>query len=315
MVQFHEVVHRAPVARPTVQVSRRRSAERSGNPTALLLGAPLGLVGVISRDALAQPEVRPRGYARILRRAAHLGARPKVGASRRLQFHPHIHYLVPGGALSSADGTWQPASHGFYLPVHALSRVFRAKFRDVIAQTGLLDQVPPEVWSVDWNVNAQAVGDAANSLKNLSRYVFKVAISESRIQSVDDTHVCFTYRKVHSHRLRTMRLPIFAFIHRFLQHALPTGFMKVRYFGFLSPSFKMGFEEIRARIELAQGFNVRPPAVIEVPKAQLLRCPHCGAKLVYRRTILPHEKMRQRIAEIFARPGAPAMIQALNAGP
>ena len=91
--------------------------------------------------------------------------------------------------------------------------------------------------------------------------------------------------------------------------------MKVRYFGFLSPSFGIPFEQIKARIELAQGFNVRPPAVIEVPKAQPLRCPHYGAKLVYRRTILPHEQMRQRIAQSFARMAAPAMIQALNAGP
>ena len=81
------------------------------------------------------------------------------------------------------------------------------------------------------------------------------------------------------------------------------------------PSFGIPFEEIRARIELAQGFNVKPAAPIEVPKAQPLRCPHCGAKLVSRRTILPHEQMRQRIAQIFARTDAPAMIQALNAGP
>ena len=68
------------------------------------------------------------------------------------------------------------------------------------------------------------------------------------------------------------------------------------------------------RAFLSQGFNVKLAAPIEVPKAQPLRCPHCGAKLVYRRTMLPHEQMRQRIAQSFARPGAPAMIQALNAG-
>ncbi|MFN0038720.1 MAG: transposase [Burkholderiales bacterium] len=149
--------------------------------------------------------------------------------------------------------------------------------------------------------------------KYLARYVFKVAISESRIQSVDDTHVCFTYRKVHSNRVRTMRLPILAFLHRFLQHVLPTGFMKLRYFGFLSPSFKMPFEQIKARIELAQGFNVKPPPSVEVQRRERLRCPRCGATLTYRRTILPREQLRQRIAQCFA--PAPAMIQALNAGP
>ena len=234
---------------------------------------------------------------------------------RELQFHPHIHYLVPGGALSSEDSAWHASVDGFYLPVHALSAVYRAKFRDAIAQAGLLDQIPPDAWAVAWNVNAQAVGEAANSLQYLARYVFKVAIAESRIKSVDDTHVSFTYRKVHSNRVRTMRLPIFAFLHRFLQHVLPTGFMKVRYFGFLSPSFGMPFEQIKARIELAQGFNVRPPAAIEVPKPQPLRCPHCGAKLRYRCTILPDAGLRLRITNLIAHTAPLTMTQALNAGP
>jgi Putative transposase/Transposase zinc-binding domain len=234
---------------------------------------------------------------------------------RELQFHPHIHYLVPGGALSGADGTWHSASAGFYLPVRALSRVYRARFRDLIAQAGLLDSVPPEVWSVDWNVNAQAVGEAANSLAYLARYVFKVAISESRIKSVDQTHVSFTYRKVHSNRTRTLRLPIFAFVHRFLQHVLPTGFMKLRYFGFLSPSFKMRLNEIRARVELTRGFDVRPPAAIEVAKPQRLRCPHCGAELIYRRTILPEAGPRIRIAAMIDHSLEQAMSKVLDSGP
>jgi Putative transposase/Transposase zinc-binding domain len=234
---------------------------------------------------------------------------------RVLQFHPHIHYLVPGGALSSTDGTWKTASAGFYLPVHALSRLYRARFRDLIAQAGLLDSVPPEVWLVDWNVNAQAVGEAAHSLAYLARYVFKVAISESRITSVDDTHVRFTYRKAHSNRLRTMRLPVFTFLQRFLQHVLPTGFMKLRHFGFLSPSFKMGFEQIRARVELARGFDVRPPTLIEVPKPQRLRCPHCGAELIYRRTILPEAGLRIRISALIDHSVEQAMSTTLDSGP
>jgi Putative transposase/Transposase zinc-binding domain len=154
---------------------------------------------------------------------------------RQLHYHPHIHYLVPGGALSSADGQWHPSSPGFYLPVRALSRIFRAKFRDEIAKEDLLGEIPAEVWGIDWNVNCQALGNGAASLRYLSRYVFKVAISEHRIIRVDEQHVFFRYRRPHSNRVRTMALPIMEFMRRFLQHVLPSGFMKVRYYGFLSP--------------------------------------------------------------------------------
>ena len=97
-------------------------------------------------------------------------------------------------------------------------------------------------------------GRSAASLKYLAPYVFKVAIANSRIVHFDDAQVVFRYRKVHSNRVRTMRLAIFEFMHRFLQHVLPTGFMKVRYYGFVSPSFAMPLEELKARVEMAQGF-------------------------------------------------------------
>src|SRR5207245_6506375 len=71
---------------------------------------------------------------------------------RTLQYHPHIHYIVVGGALSSEDGRWHPARPGFYLPVRALSRIVRAKFRDRIDARGLLGEIPGEVWAMEWNV-------------------------------------------------------------------------------------------------------------------------------------------------------------------
>jgi hypothetical protein len=113
---------------------------------------------------------------------------------RTLQYHPHIHYVVAGGALSRADGRWHPARPGFYLPVRALSRIVRAKFRDVIAQHGLLGEIPGEVWAMEWNVNCQAAGDGSEALPYLAPYVFKVAISEHRILGVDDDHVRFRYQ-------------------------------------------------------------------------------------------------------------------------
>ena len=87
------------------------------------------------------------GNPGLLRRVAHLG--------RQLQYHPHIHYVVPGGMLASQDGRWHPAAVNFYLPVQALSKIVRAKFRDRMAKAGLLADIPAVVWRTDWNVNSQ----------------------------------------------------------------------------------------------------------------------------------------------------------------
>jgi hypothetical protein len=206
---------------------------------------------------------------------------------RQLHYHPHIHYLVPGGALSTRDGRWHACSPGFYLPVHALSAIFRAKFRDAMRALGLLDEIPDSVWEIDWNVNCQAVGNGQTTLKYLARYVFKVAISDQRIVAFDDTRVVFRYRKVHSNRPRIMRLTPFEFMHRFLQHVLPEGFMKVRSFGFLSPSFAMAREELKARVEMAHGFPLQDATAAAIAAPPPLCCPHCGGRLRYRRTILP----------------------------
>ena len=208
---------------------------------------------------------------------------------RQLQYHPHIHYVVPGGGFDSVDGRWHAADRGFFLPVRALSPIFRAKFRDAMEHAGLLSEIDPAAWRVDWNVDCQPVGDAQASLKYLSRYVFKVAISEGRILRADDSEVVFRYRKVNSQRQRTMALAPAEFIRRFLQHVLPTGFMKVRYFGFLSPSFSMPIEEVKGRIELAHGFavGVQQKASDELPAARTACCPHCGGKLRFCSIVLP----------------------------
>ena len=103
---------------------------------------------------------------------------------------------------------------------------------------------------------------------------------------IDDAHVIFQYRKPHSNRVRTMALAIMEFMRRFLQHVLPTGFMKVRYYGFLSPSSLVPIEEVKARIEMAQGFMARAPE-IEIDASPPMLCRHCGGALKLCRVILP----------------------------
>jgi hypothetical protein len=206
---------------------------------------------------------------------------------RTLHYHPHVHYLVPGGVLTGDDvPRWQPTSAGFFLPVRALSRLYRGKFRDAMRQAGLLELIPPEVWTTQWNVHCQPVPTAEAALCYLAPYIFRVAISNARIVAVEEDHVCFRYQKPGSARARTLRLPALEFLRRFLQHVLPTGFMKVRYFGFLSPSSTIATEELRARIETASGFTLTTPQA-PPPPSDPMRCPHCGGALEYRLSILP----------------------------
>src|SRR3990172_2113875 len=207
---------------------------------------------------------------------------------RTLNYHPHIHYVVPGGALSSDDRQWHASSAGFYLPVHALSTVFRGKFRDAIDRAGLIAQVPGEVWNSPWNVNCQPVGEAAHTLGYLARYVFKVAISDQRILGAEHGRVRFAYTKPGSNRRRIMVLAIQEFIRRFLQHVLPHGFMKVRHYGFLSPTFGVPLEEIKARVEMAHGFATKPVYTdIPEPARVPMGCSRCGGALKFMRVLRP----------------------------
>jgi hypothetical protein len=212
---------------------------------------------------------------------------------RQLQYHPHIHYVAPGGALSSEDGGWHAAPPGFLVPVRALAKVFRGKFKTILQRSGLLDQVPAEVWRQDWNVNGQPVPQAEAAIGYLAPYVFKVAIADHRILQVADGTVSFSYRKAGSHRPRTLTLDALEFIHRFLQHVLPTGFMKVRYYGFLSPTAKQSLEDVKARVELAYGFALTVPereTAVKPPPT----CRVCGGMLRFRHLERRHPRSPER---------------------
>jgi hypothetical protein len=166
------------------------------------------------------------------------------------------------------------------LPVQALSPIFRAKFRDRMAKAGLLAEIPKAVWAKSWNVNSQAVGSSEASIKYLAPYVFRVAIANHRIVKVANGRVTFTYRKVGDTKSCIMELEAMEFISRFLQHVLPTGFMKVRYYGFLSPNSAISLDEARGMIEIAYGFEVTEPERETQPKAEFI-CGMCGNPVRY----------------------------------
>ena len=78
--------------------------------------------------------------------------------TRDLRYHPHLHYLVPGGGLSSDGETWLPSGQNFFVHTQPLSLLFRAKFRDALKQTDLFAQVPSETWTHSWVVDCRPVG-------------------------------------------------------------------------------------------------------------------------------------------------------------
>jgi Putative transposase/Transposase zinc-binding domain len=196
----------------------------------------------------------------------------------QLQSHPHIPSIVPGGGLAEDRTTWRPSRANFSVPVKALSPLDRALFKEAMDQAGLLAQLDPLVWHTNWNVHSQANPNGHTSFQYLAPSVFKVAISNSRLVSLQDRTVTFTYRKPGSARPHTTHLDGMEFLRRFLPHVLPDGFMKVRHFGLLHTSCAIPTDTLRLMIVQAHLIDFKPPQ--SVPPAPLAAlCPTCGAQM------------------------------------
>ena len=168
---------------------------------------------------------------------------------RDLAYHPHIHYLVPAGGLTTNTQTWLPARQDFLLPVKALSKIFRGKFRQALVKTTLFTQIPPKVWQQDWVVHCKLVGNGRTALKYLAPYVFRVAISNCRLIKLENGQVTFCYRATDTGEPKLCTLSAELFIHRFLQHVLHKGFVKVRYFGFYAHGCRKRLAALRQQLE------------------------------------------------------------------
>jgi hypothetical protein len=155
---------------------------------------------------------------------------------RDMAYHPHVHFIVPGGGLSPDRSKWLPSNTDFFLPVEALSPIFRAKFRDALKKTNLFDSVPKDVWQKDWVVHCESVGNGIRALKYLAPYIYRVAITNNRIEKLQNGMVTFRFKNSDTDQWETSIVPVFEFIHRFLQHVLPKNFIKIRYYGFMAPN-------------------------------------------------------------------------------
>jgi hypothetical protein len=144
------------------------------------------------------------------------------------------------------------------MPKKALSKIFRAKFRDELkkAAPDLFNTIPPETWKEKWVVHLQPVGTGEHALKYLAPYIFQVAISNKCLLQLDDGIVTFKYKHGKTKQWKIKTMPVEKFIASFLQHVLPPRFVKVRYYGLLSSQQREQEE-----------------------KSKTLCCPKCGKKM------------------------------------
>jgi hypothetical protein len=168
--------------------------------------------------------------------------------------------------------------------VKALSKIFRGKFRQALQKAALFTQIPPKVWQQDWVVHCKPVGNGRTALKYLAPYVFRVAISNRRLVKLENDQVTFRYRATDTGQLKLCTLSAEEFIHRFLQHVLPKGFVKVRYFGFFAPGCRIRLAALRQQLEQEQLENER---VSDATPETKLCCPICGQPMIFQRSIQP----------------------------
>jgi hypothetical protein len=210
---------------------------------------------------------------------------------RDLSYHPHVHYLVPAGGLSADGEHWLSVRRNFLVPVKALSVLFRAQFRAALQDAGLLHEVPSDVWQQDWVTHCKPVGSGEGALTYIAPYIFRVAISNRRIIRAENGQVTFRYRASDSDRWQRLTVTVDEFLRRFLQHVLPKGFVKVRYYGLFSPSRRYQLPFIRLwldsdepcdRLEATEATHPDPGT-----KSTSVLCPICGHPMRWMRQVRP----------------------------
>ena len=209
--------------------------------------------------------------------------------SRRLDYHPHVHLVMPAAAIDSDKKLWRTKKtkgRARYLFNHkALAKVFRAKMIDAIRQEGLA--LPPH-YPKAWVVDVKPVGTGEKALVYLGRYLYRGVIQEKDIIACENGQVTFRYRHSKTKRIKLRTLSGAEFLALLLQHVLPKGFRRARNFGFLHPNSK------RLIGLLQYLFGLDPNrALAWVKQRPRLQCPCCGAAMrIVRTRILPRPPTR-----------------------
>ncbi len=263
----------------------------------------------------------------LARQPQWLGARPGMLAvlhtwGQKLDFHPHVHCVVPGGGVLP-DGRWKPSRKGFFLSVRVMSALFRGKFlaalkqmrqrggleyhgsAAVLVEDNAFKSMLRELYKTGWVVYAKApMGGPAQVLKYLGRYTHRIAISNRRILAIADGKVTFSYKdRQKNDQGKVLTLSVEEFVRRFMLHVLPAGFHKIRHYG-LQAARNRTTKLLAAQLELESApKNLYSDSGL-VQTEQLPErpcCPICGSNERLKLEVLPSKVFRANMAHPVAR--------------
>ena len=189
--------------------------------------------------------------------------------ARNLDFHPHIHIIVPAGSLKKRSGLWRQKISKYLFKADNLAKVFRGKFIQAMYQAAYrLPQNTPK----EWNADCEHVGKGDKALTYLARYLYRGVINEHNILRCHEGRITFRYKNSTSGQYQTITESAVQFLWRVIQHVLPKGFRRARDYGFLNGNASRTLQ----RIQLMLKVILTPPAPRH--KAAMC-CPDCGTKL------------------------------------
>ena len=196
--------------------------------------------------------------------------------ARNLAFHQHVHFLIPGAAISNDKSKIVFSKNHFLAFAPSVSKIFRAIFIKLLRQTHIENINYDLAFVKDWVVDIRSVGNGQKAIQYAAKYIYKTAISNANIISCKDGIVTFKFEDYESKKIVTRSLPALEFIRMFLQHILPQNFQKVRYYGFLHPKNRLLFNIIR--LLLRAKFNI-PDKYLNYKHG--MKCPQCGMTMKF----------------------------------
>jgi len=226
--------------------------------------------------------------------------------NQKLEHHPHVHCVVPEGGIAPDGSRWVRPRYDFFLPVKAVAKRFRSKFRKALEEAfaagelrfpgQLRNLAAPRAFAAlirqcyrkDWVVYAKRpFGGPEHVVEYLGNYTHRIAISNHRLLGLEGGKVSFRWRdSAHKNKKRVMALRVEEFLRRFFLHVLPPGFVRIRHFGlFCNRLRKVSIETCRDLLTEA-GAPPVPPAVASTD-ASFWSCPECGGVMVLVERLTP----------------------------